>query len=188
MGELTVLIRRAQKGDDAARNAVFNQLYGELQKLARIRLARGGRNTLLDTCSLVNEAYIRLAQAGDFEPEDRARYLAYASQAMRSVIVDFVRARGAERRGGNAPHVSLNTNIAETVSSGAEEILRVHEALEELAGVDERLVAVVEMRYFAGLTEEEVAAALGLSPRTVRRVWEKARLMLTAALMAKRVS
>jgi RNA polymerase sigma factor (TIGR02999 family) len=186
MGELTMLIRRAQKGDEAARNAVFNQLYGELQKLARIRLARGGRNTLLDTCALVNETYIRLAQAGGFEPEDRGRYLAYASQAMRSVIVDFVRARRAARRGGGAAHITLNTEITEKVSSGAEEILRVHEALDELAGIDERVVTVVEMRYFAGLTEQEVAEALGLSDRTVRRVWEKARLMLAAALAVKR--
>jgi RNA polymerase sigma factor (TIGR02999 family) len=185
MGELTVLIRRAQKGDDAARNQVFSQLYGELQKLARIRLARSGRNTLLDTCSLVNEAYIRLAQAGGFEPEDRGRYLAYASQAMRSVIVDFVRARAAARRGGGAAHITLSTEIAESVASGAEEILRVHEALEELGRVDQRVVAVVEMRYFAGLSEQEIANSLGLSDRTVRRLWEKARLMLTAALVKR---
>jgi RNA polymerase sigma factor (sigma-70 family) len=80
----------------------------------------------------------------------------------------------------------LNTEITEKVSSGAEEILRVHEALDELAGIDERVVTVVEMRYFAGLTEQEVAEALGLSDRTVRRVWEKARLMLAAALAVKR--
>jgi len=182
MAELTALIRRAHDGDDVARNAVFNQLYGELQKLARARLARGGRHTLLETSALINEAFIRLAQTAGLEAADRSHYLAYASQAMRSVIVDLIRARSAERRGGGAAHVTLNTSIAERTTSGQEEILRVHEVLEELERIDERVVRVVEMRYFAGLTEQEMAAALGLSDRTVRRVWEKARLLLTAAL------
>jgi RNA polymerase sigma factor (TIGR02999 family) len=185
MAELTALIRRAHAGDAVARNAVFNQLYGELQRLARARLARGGRNTLLETSALVNEAFIRLAQTSGIEAADRSHFLAYASQAMRSVIVDFVRARSAARRGGGAALITLNTSIAERTTSNQEEILSVHEALEELASVDPRVVSVVEMRYFAGLTEPEVAQALGLSERTVRRAWEKARLLLTAALARK---
>jgi RNA polymerase sigma factor (TIGR02999 family) len=182
MAELTALIQQANDGDAQARDAVFALLYGDLRKIARARLAGGGRGTLLDTTSLVNEAYLKLANAGRLKPEDRHRYLAYASRAMRSVIVDFVRAREAERRGGGADHITLDTGVADGVPSGEAEILRVHEALEELASVDERMVKVVEMKYFTGLTEQEAAAALGVTERTVRRDWEKARLLLAAAL------
>ena len=182
MGELTALIQRANDGDVEARNSVFALLYGDLKTIARARLAGGGRSTLLDTTSLVNEAFLRLANSGQLSFADRHRYLAYASRAMRSVIVDFVRARGAERRGGAAAHITLNTGISESTPSGEAEILRVHEALEELASIDDRAVRVVEMRYFAGLEERVVAEALGVNVRTVRRDWAKARLLLAAAL------
>ncbi len=182
MAELTVLIQRAVDGDAQAREAVFGLLYAELRKIAHARLSGGKGNTLLDTTSLVNEAYLRLTSVGSLKVEDRHSYLSYASRAMRSIIVDFVRARQAERRGGKLDHITLNTGIAESTSSGETEILRVHEALEDLARVDERLVQIVEMRYFAGLTELEVADALGITERTVRRQWVKARLMLAAAL------
>src|SRR5215813_927415 len=99
MAELTTLIQLAHQGDAAAGEAAYKLLYGDLTKLARARLARSGRNTLLDTSALVNEAYLRLAGAESFVPEDRYCYLAYASRAMRSVIVDLVRARSTERRG-----------------------------------------------------------------------------------------
>jgi RNA polymerase sigma factor (TIGR02999 family) len=183
MADLTTLLRKAQAGDSQAREAAFKLLYDDLYKLARSRLSHSGRNTLLDTGALVSEAYLRLSKAGGLVPNDRHHYLAYASRAMRSVIVDFVRARSAERRGGNEERITLTTEVSEGLSSGEEQILRVHEALEELAAVDERLVSVVEMRYFAGLTEQEVAAVLGVTERTVRRDWAKARLMLAAALM-----
>jgi RNA polymerase sigma factor (TIGR02999 family) len=182
MSELTVLIQRAHQGDTQAREEAYKLLYADLCKLARARLARGGRNTILDTTALVNEAYIRMAQADGLVPEDRYHYLAYASRAMRSVVVDLVRARATERRGADADRVTLSTSVGEGIPAGEEEILRVHEALEELATIDERLVRVVEMRYFCGLTEKEVAAALGVTDRTVRRDWEKARMMLAAAL------
>ena len=183
MAELTALLRKAYEGDAEARESAFKLLYEDLSKLARFRLSQSARNTLLDTGSLVSEAYLRLTRAGGLLPNDRHHYLAYASRAMRSVIVDFVRARSAERRGGKDEHITLSTDVSDNVASGEEQILRVHEALEELAAVDERLVSVVEMRYFAGLTEQEVAAALGITERTVRRDWAKARMMLAAALM-----
>jgi len=182
MAELTVLIQKARDGDAEAQEAVFKLLYGDLRTIARARLASGGRNTLLDTTALVNEAYLRLAQARQLRAEDRHSYLAYASRAMRSVIVDFVRARNTERRGGDLDHITLDTGISDSTPSGESEILRVHEALEELASIDERMVKIVEMRYFAGLREPEIAAALGITDRTVRRDWQKARMMLAAAL------
>jgi len=179
---LTDLIRRAQGGDDRAFRAVFDATYQDLRQLARQRLARGGRGTLLDTTALVHESLVRFANAGNLELEARQHFVRYASTVMRSVIVDIARAGKAERRGGGAPHVTLNTAIGDGVADGEEEILRVHEALEELGVVDPRMVQVVEMRYFAGMTEKEIAAALGVAERTVRRDWEKARLLLAQAL------
>jgi RNA polymerase sigma factor (TIGR02999 family) len=101
---------------------------------------------------------------------------------MRSIIVDFVRQRRADRRGGGALQVTLDTNVIETQHASEEEILRVSEALDDLSTSDARLVQVVEMRYFAGLSEEEIALSLGIAVRTVRRDWQKARLLLSAAL------
>ena len=101
---------------------------------------------------------------------------------MRSVIVDFARARQAERRGGAADHVVLDTELSDKLAAPESDVLRVHQALETLAQADERLAQIVEMRYFAGMTEIEIAEVLGLSERTVRRSWEKARLLLIAAL------
>ena len=150
--------------------------------MARARLRKSSRNTLLDTTSLVHEAYLRFAEAGRLRVDDRQHFLKYASHAMRSVIVDFVRERVAQRRGGDAEHVTLNSQIGDVTGEAEREILHVHEALEELAQHDARLVAVVEMRYFAGMNETEIAAALGVNERTVRRDWQKARLFLAESL------
>jgi RNA polymerase sigma factor (TIGR02999 family) len=179
---LTDLIRRAQDGDEVALGLVFDATYDELHRLARARLSKGGRGTLLDTTSLVHESYLRLADAGQLRIGDRQHFLRYAGHVMRSVIVDYVRERMTERRGGDAPHVTLNSQIGDDAGAGETEILRVHEALDELAQFDVRIVQVVEMRYFAGMTETEIAEALGVTDRTVRRDWEKARLLLAEAL------
>jgi len=179
---LTDLIQRAQDGDSGALQAVFDRTYEELRRLARNRLRPVERNPMLDTTSLVHECFMRFAKAEQLRVEDRVHFFRYAGQVMRSVIVDLARESLAGRRGGGAPHVTLDTAIAESVAIGEEQILRVHEALAELAQLDERLVRVVEMRYFAGMTEAEVAEALGVTDRTVRRDWEKARLLLAKAL------
>jgi RNA polymerase sigma factor (TIGR02999 family) len=179
---LTDLIRRAQGGDERAFKDVFDATYAELRGLAHARLRRSKPNTLLDTTSLVHEAYLRFADAGRVRLDDREHFLRYASHVMRSVIVDFVRARIAQRRGGDAERVTLNSEIGAVAQAGETEILDVHEALEELAQHDERLVQMVEMRYFAGMTEAEIAAARGVTERTVRRARRKARLLLAHAL------
>ena len=112
------------------------------------------------------------------QPQDPEHFMAYAATTMRSVIIDFVRRRRAERRGGGAEHVPLDTHAAESLGACDDEILHVHEALQTLARIDPRLVRVVELRYFVGLTDAEVGAALGVTDRTVRRDWERARLLL----------
>ena len=162
--------------------ALFPTLYNELRRLARSRLAAGGRHTLLDTASLVHEAYLRMQRDGGVTLNDREHFLAYAATTMRSVVIDFVRRRNADRRGGGVEHVTLDTRAAEQLGASDEEILAVHGALETLAKVDPRLVSVVEMRYFAGLSDAEIASALGLSDRTVRRDWDRARLLLAEML------
>src|SRR5215212_8968356 len=149
------------------------ELYGQLRRLARSRLARGGRHVLLDTTSLVHESFLKLQGAGRLRIEDRNHFLAYAATAMRSVVIDFVRKRASEKRGGGAEHITLNTDVAEQLGASDDEILEVHNALEALDKIDARLVKVVEMRYFAGLTDDEIGAALEMSARTVRRDWDR---------------
>jgi RNA polymerase sigma factor (TIGR02999 family) len=180
--DVTSLIQRAVQGDAEAADRLFALTYKELIRLARRRLASGGRNTLLDTASLVHESYLRFANAGSLRIVDRHHFLGWAGRVMRSVIVDLARRRSAVRRGGAGARVTLTTGIVDGRSGSADEILRVHEALEGLAGLDPRLAQVVELRYFGGLTESEIAQVLGVTDRTVRRDWEKARLLLREAL------
>jgi RNA polymerase sigma factor (TIGR02999 family) len=161
---------------------MFPALYRELRRLARSRLAAGGRHTLLDTSALVNESFLRMQREGVVALRDREHFLAYAATTMRSIVVDFIRRRNASRRGGDVQHVTLDTRAADAIGTTDDEILDVHEALATLAEVDARLVQVVEMRYFAGLTDVEIGAALGLTERTVRRDWARARLLLAEML------
>jgi len=180
--QLTVLLASARNGDKDAAGAAYSLLYDELRRLARAKLRPHQSMTLLDTTSLVHESYLRLVGADALPVEDRHHFFAYAARVMRSVIVDFARARAAERRGGKAEHLVLDTALVGQVAAPANDALRVHEALNVLERADERLARIVEMRYFGGLSETEVAEVLGLSERTVRRDWEKARLLLKAAL------
>lgn len=161
---------------------LFPALYDELRRMARSRLAGGVRPTLLDTRSLVHEAFLRMQKQGAIALAGRDHFLAYAATTMRTILIDFLRRRDADRRGGDAEHVTLDTDAAESLGASDDEILAVHAALERLARVDARLVRVVEMRYFAGLTWDEMGAALGVTERTVRRDWERARLLLAGIL------
>jgi RNA polymerase sigma factor (TIGR02999 family) len=178
---LTDLLHEAAAGNEAALKRVFDATYAELRTLARARLARNSRGALLDTTALVHESYLRLASAHRLGIESRRHFVRYAGHVMRSVIVDFAREAQTERRGGLALRVTLDTHVDESLAA-SDEILDVHEALEELAQFDARMVQVVEMRYFAGMTEVEIADALGVTERTVRRDWEKARLLLADSL------
>ena len=182
MSQLTELLGRIQAGDTAARDALFAAAYSELHRLAHARLRDGGRNTVLDTTCLVHESYLRFLRAGQLRAEDRRAFFAYASQVMRSVIVNSVRERIAQKRGGNARPLTLSTQLGATMADGEESIMKVHEALEELAKAEPRLAQVVEMRYFGGYSEREIAETLQVTERTVQRDWEKARLILLQAL------
>lgn len=185
MSDITLLLDAARGGDRAAADRAYALLYDELRRLAHGRLRRENHFTLLDTTALVHESWLRLRAGPAADFPDRHHFLAYASHVMRSVVVDLVRARGAQRRGGGEPTLTLSTTLLHGVAGTGgpdDEVLRVHEALQALADAEPRLASVVEMRYFGGLTEPEIAAALGVTERTVQRDWHKARLFLARAL------
>lgn len=161
---------------------LFRLMYQDLRRLASSRLRRSESVTLLDTTALVHESYLRFQHQSDLGGMTQGQFLAYAARVMRFVVIDFVRQRHAERRGGDHLHVTLNTEVAESVSIKDDDVVRIHEAIEELAQVDDRLARIVEMRCFAGLDEMAIAEALGITDRTVRRDWQKARLLLKAVL------
>lgn len=185
MGDVTVLLEAARQGEVLAVDRLFELLYPELKRIAHARLRYRDDRLLLETAALVNEAYLRLLGTERLAAKDRGHFLAYAAQVMRSVVVDTVRAQQAERRGGGRQElVTLDTAAANVAAAtaGEDEILRVNEALKGLAQLDARMVQVVEMRYFAGMTAQEIAESLGVTSRTVERDWEKARSYLHAAL------
>lgn len=160
----------------------FAMLYAELREMARRRLHASADPTQLDTTDLLHESFLRLRGASPADFPDRGRFLAYAAKVMRSVVVDLVRSRQAERHGGGLVRVTWPTDLAVAQPDRPDEVLRVHAALEELAALEPRLVTVVELRYFGGLTEAETAAVMNLTLRTVQRDWAKARLILARLL------
>lgn len=182
MADLTHLLAALRSGESGAIDEVFALTYRELHEMAHQRLHRSNRVTSLDTTSLVHECYLRLVRLGQLQTRDRAHFLGYAARVMRSIVVDFVRQRLAKRRGGDELRVTLGTDIRDSTIVSEEQIMQVDEALEELATLDPRLVQVVEMRYFAGFTVEQIAQSRGVTTRTIRRDWEKARLLLFTAL------
>lgn len=157
------------------------ELVAELRKIAQARLRDAGPVSHLNTTALVNESYLRLAGRLDrLQFPTEGHFFAYASRTMRSVIVDLVRERLAERRGGGLERVTLDSALEASVP--AEEPLELDQALRDLERVEPRLAQVVEMRYFGGLTDAEIAHALGVTDRTVRRDWDKARAILRTML------
>jgi RNA polymerase sigma factor (TIGR02999 family) len=182
MIDVTALLRRAREEDgNAALNEIVAALYPDLHRMARARLAKNGTLTLLDTTSMLHETYERLCKAAQIDADCRGQFMAYASRVMRSVIVDFARKRNAERRGGALVHVTLSTDLLDDAGSD-DDVERVDGALLELESVDRRLRQVVEMRYFGGFDQREIASALEVTERTVGRDWARAKLLLQVAI------
>ena len=179
--EITQWLDAARGGDRGALDRVLSTLYQELHAMARRQLA-GQQAHTLDATALVHEAYLKLIGRQSAQFDDRAHFFAYAASAMRSVVVDYARQRLAQKRGGDLHRV---TELPEEVEGGLrldEETLGLDTALTKLAAVDQRLAQVVELRYFAGLSELEIASLLKRSERSIRRDWQKARLFLLASL------
>jgi RNA polymerase sigma factor (TIGR02999 family) len=185
MGDITTLLAAARHGDEQAIGGLFERLYPELRRIAHARMRQTDERVMLDTTSLVHECYLRLLRLKRLLAEDRGHFLSYAARAMRSVVIDIAREQQAERRGGGHLRVTLDTAAA-GMAGTPDEVLQVHEALQAMAEIDPRLVQVVEMRYFVGLGNGEVAQALDVSLRTVERDWERARSFLYAALREAR--
>ncbi len=181
-GEITQWLMAARSGDPQALDQLFARLYPQLRQMAAARMRRTDERLLLDTTSLVHECYVRLCELRQLNLNDRQHFLAYAGKVMRSVVVDLARAQQAQRRGGDRDFVTLDTHLSDTLPNGEDEVIHIHEALASLAEVDPRLVQVVELRYFVGLSHDEIAQTLGLSVRTIERDWERARTFLYAAL------
>lgn len=181
-GEVTRLLAVARSGDAGAMARVCELLYAELRQMARRRLRGQEPLTLLDATSLVHESFLRLEGLGAVAVADRQQFFAYAARVMRSVIVDTIRRRSAARRGGDCHVVTLDTELSDIIGGDETDVLRLAEAVDDLAQVDPRAAQVVEMRYFAGMADAEIASVLGVTERTVGRDWRKARMLLHAAL------
>jgi RNA polymerase sigma factor (TIGR02999 family) len=169
------------RSDRGAFDRVFPLIYHELRRVAHQHMKRERPGHTLGTTALVHEAYIRMVDITRVEWQDRAHFLSMAARAMRRILVDHARAHCAERRGRGAVHAELPDNVA-SADQQADELVALDDALERLASANPRLVQVVEHRYFAGLTEDETAEALGVTARTVRRDWVKARGWLRQAM------
>jgi RNA polymerase sigma factor (TIGR02999 family) len=175
-GSVTDALLAIRDGERSGVGRLFAIVYDELGRVARRQLGPGARQTL-DTTSLIHEAYLRMVDQTRVTFADRAQFFAYASRAMRSILVDHARRRCAEKRGGGVRPLPLEESIA-GVAYQTDLLLAVDEALDRLDALEPRLRQVVECRYFGGMSEEDTATALGISPRTVRRDWRKARAWL----------
>ena len=178
---ITALLRAWSGGDEAALSRLAEQVYPELRRIARRYMKNERQANTLQTTALVHEVYLRMVDVAKVDWRERAQFFSMAAQMMRRILVDAARARGAHKRGGYA----LKENLDETalvLSTPDRSILSLDEALTAFSQVAPRQAKVVELRYFGGLTEEEIVAALKISPRTVRRDWDLARAWLLREL------
>jgi RNA polymerase sigma factor (TIGR02999 family) len=183
VSDVTTLLGAVHQGDRGAQEELFSRLYTDLKRLARAQLARGGRpGDTLDTTGLVHEAYLRLAGGSPVDAASRAHFFNLAARVMRNVVVDFARRRDAEKRGA-ALRVTWQEGMEAVAGEGSEvDLLALDTALTRLQEESPRLAQVVEMRFFAGLSLEEIAGLLGVVERTLKRDWRKARAFLLAEL------
>jgi RNA polymerase sigma factor (TIGR02999 family) len=179
-GQITQLLEAAGSGDRRAVERLYEFVYGELHQLARSNLRRERSGHTLQPTALVNEAYIRLAP-GDDPWQNRRHFFHAAGRAMRQILVDHARRRDADKRGGGAERVTLS-DVDAVAPEDEIDVLRLDAALEGLAGEDPRLAELVTLRFFAGMSIDEAAAAIGISPATAKRDWAFARAWLRTRL------
>lgn len=174
---ITVLLASAERGDRAAADAVFAALYEDLHRMARRELARRGAGVTLSPTTLLHDAYLNISRREGVAFPDRNRYMGYASRVMRGLIIDYARSRQAQKRGGLFEITAVSTDLADPMAN-VDELTRISETLDELAQVDERLVRVVDLKFFCGFSFVEIAEMMNVSERTIQRDWEKARIFL----------
>ena len=178
---VSALIASSDRGDRSAAHTLFATLYAELHRLARRELARQDASVKLGATTLLHEAYLAMADRDGAVFPDRARFMAYAARVMRGLIIDEVRANHAQKRGGGVPLTTLNTDVAERLTD-VQSLVRISDALDELATHDPALAEIVDLKFFCGFSVAEIAAMRGVSERTVKRSWEKSRLYLHRAI------
>ena len=178
---LASLITAAETGDAEARHQLFASLYRELHDIARRQLRREGSGLTLGATTLLHEAYLNFGERAGAQIPDRARFLAYASRAMRTLIIDYARSRRALKRGAEFQITALPTELPEAAVE-SDGLQRLSDAIEELARMEPRLAQVVDLKYFSGFSFTDIAAMWDVSERTVQRDWEKARALLHHAL------
>lgn len=183
--EITRLLDDWRAGDRGALDRLAERLHGDLRRLARRQMRRERPDHTLDATALVNEAYLRLAAAGDVAWRDRAHFFAVCARVMRHVLVDHARAHARDKRGGATARVPLDEGPALLAPARAAELVALDAALDELEALDERMARVVELRYFVGLGVDETAEALGVSPATVLREWRRARAWLYGSVAGR---
>jgi RNA polymerase sigma-70 factor (ECF subfamily) len=187
-GDLTRLLRAHRAGDRAAFDELVGHVHGELKVMARqqLRRARGSaKGATLDTVGLINEAYLKLVEESDIDWQSRAHFYAVTARAMRFIVVDHARRASAGKRGSGETLLPFDEEIVgATAASPAEPelVLAVHAAIDQLESFNERLARIVECRFFAGMTDAELAQALGVTTRTVQRDWLRAKAWLQRAL------
>ena len=189
-GDITGLLKAWRNGDGQALEQLTPLVYAQLQAQARRHMRNERTGITLQSTALVHEVYLRLIDANDVEWRDRVHFFALSAQIMRRILIDAARARTAAKRGGAAVRVSHSSavdldQIPTPASDGAASLVALDDALEELAKIDPRRAKVIELRYFGGLSVDETAAALEVSPQTVMRDWRLARAWLARELNAR---
>lgn len=182
--DISRLIAAWGDGDQQALRSLMSVVYPELRRIARRHLGRRQAGQTLESAALANEAYLKLMRAGGIRCENRVHFLALCSRIIRQILVDYARGRGYAKRGGHAERVALDEALLGAQARGIE-ILALNEALESLAEIDARQARVVELRYFGGLSVEETAEVLGITPVRVKRDWKRAKTWLYAVLTAE---
>jgi RNA polymerase sigma factor (TIGR02999 family) len=171
------LFAGAASDDPRVREQLFAALYGELRRMAEQQLRRNGGYATLSPTTLVHETYLSLVERSSVSFPDRKRFMTYAGRAMRGLLVDYIRSKCAHKRGGHYEFTTLPTHIPES-DPIADELLRVNEAVDELANIDPELAQLVELKFFCGYSLGELAELQGVSERTLQRQWDKARIIL----------
>jgi len=179
--EVTQLLLAWSRGDQAALDRLIPLVSTELHRLAHHYMRRERAGHTLQTTALVNEAYVRLVDASRIEWRDRAHFFAVSANLMRRILVDFARKRGYQKRGGGSVMIALDEDVIPSPQAGPD-IVALDAALEALAAFDPRAAGIVELRFFGGLTVEETAEVVGMSPRTIKREWAAAKAWLLGEL------
>ena len=179
-GQIAEMLHCAEAGDAGVKDALFASLYSELHRLAESHIRRGGALLTMGATTLLHEAYLELNSRSNVTFPDRPRFLKYASRAMRGLVIDYVRSRHAQKRGGEITFTSISEEIAGGTTAASLQALS--DALDELVAVDAGLAELVDLKFFCGFSFGEIAGIRGVSERTVQRDWAKARVLLHDAL------